>query len=125
MPTRYLAMTFAGALALAASALTASAETAGTPRNPEGGAGATVGPDAGQAKRDAAMPSYGSKGAAELNAPASGSSTAPRSESAGTITHPGKSFSNPEGGAGPTVGPAAGRAARQKSMRDFPEGASK
>ena len=123
----YVAISVAAALGLAASALPAAAGTTGTPNNPEGGAGPTAGPDAGKAKRNATMPDYDTQGAASTNVPGSGSSFPPPqpSQNAGSISHPGKSFTNPEGGAPQTVGPNAGRAAREKSMGDFPTGAPK
>src|SRR5689334_5977072 len=101
MKIGHLALTFAGALLLAANAIPAAAETAGTMHNPEGGAGVTVGPGASQEKNNAQTRSD-STGAADLNAPGSGSSAAPpsatgSSENGATISHPGKSLSNPEG----------------------------
>jgi hypothetical protein len=127
MQMRYLAMTAAGALILAAGSLPAAAGTV-TPTNPEGGAKATVGPNAGRAQRNDATPADNAQGATtESTVPGSGNSFPPPQPdlNAGSISHPGKSLTNPEGGAPQTVGPNAGRAGREKSMGDFPKGAPK
>jgi hypothetical protein len=126
MQTRYLAMSLAGVLILAMGALPAAADSI-TPTNPEGGAKQTVGPNAGRAQRNDVAPGQDLQGAPVPNAPGSGSSFPPPQPdlNAGSISHPGKSFTNPEGGAPQVVGPNAGRASRESSMRDFPNGAPK